>query len=108
MISPLNVKISPDSSHVSQVDLFLLFLKNSLGASGVRSVALNMPFFQTRAECVCVRAHVLVISPLSSVYAGLTGAEVWAAWYQHHHCQQGPQAADTKKVRWLLIGCCPH
>lgn len=52
---------------------------------------------------MCVRAHVLVISPLSTVYTGLTGAEVWAA----HRCQQGPEAVGKKKqgmlvADWLL------
>lgn len=61
-------------------------------------LALSMPFFQTQAEYVCVRAHVLVISPLSSVYTGLTGAEIWAA----HHCQQGPEKVG-KKTR--CAGC---
>lgn len=60
-------------------------------------------FFYTQAEYVCVRAHVLVISSLSTVYTGLTGAEVWAA----HPCQQGLEAVGTKKqgmlvADWLL------
>lgn len=107
-ISPLNIWISPGLSRVSQVDLFLLFLKDRVGASGVSGVTLSMPYFQTRAESVSVWAHVLVISPLSSVYTGLTGAEVRAARCRHHRCQQRPPNSWKKeKVCCFLIGCCP-
>lgn len=35
-----------------------------------------------------------MISALSSVYAGMTGAEVWAAG--KHRCHQGPEEVDKK------------
>lgn len=86
----------------SWIYLFVLFLKNSMCVSQITTCAEHVIFSKHKLS-VCVKAHVLLISPFSSVYSGLTGSRVQLTCSWHHHCQQGPETDKINECCQLAV-----